>query len=75
MDNMTVYKKTLGFSLRRFGWDILSVLILGALCLGGFLIADKATDKGLIGLAIGLVCSLTAWIVVWLFGSFAGSVI
>ncbi len=39
MDNMTVYKKTLGFSLRRFGWDILSVLLLGALCLGGFLVA------------------------------------
>ena len=45
MDNMTVYKKTLGFSLRRFGWDILSVLILGALCLGGFMIADRMTDK------------------------------
>ena len=32
MDNMTVYKKTLGFSLRRFGWDILSVLILAKYC-------------------------------------------
>ena len=63
MDNMTVYKKTLGFSLRRFGWDILSVLILGALCLGGFLIADKATDKGLIGLAIGLVIGIIVLVI------------
>ena len=58
MDNMAVYKKTLGFSLRRLGWDVLSVLILGAVCVGGFLIADKATDNGLIGLAIGLVIGL-----------------
>ena len=58
MDNMAVYKKTLGFSLRRFGWDLLSLLILGGLCLGGFLIADKTTDKGLIGLLIGLVVGI-----------------
>ncbi len=55
MDNMTVYKKTLGFSLRRLGWDILSFLILGVLCAAGFLIADRATDKGLIGLVVGIV--------------------
>ena len=63
MDNMTVYKKTLGFSLRRLGWDILSLLILGALCVGGFLIADKTTDKGLIGLGIGLVIGIIILIV------------
>ena len=63
MDNMAVYKKTLGFSLRRLGWDVLSVLILGALCMGGFLIADKATDNGLIGLLIGLVIGLGVLVV------------
>lgn len=63
MDNMAVYKKTLGFSLRRFGWDILSVLILGALCLGGFLAADKMTDKGLVGLVIGLVIGIIVLVV------------
>ena len=63
MDNMAVYKKTLGFSLRRFGWDILSVLILGALCLGGFLIADKVTDKGLIGLVVGLVIGIIVLVI------------
>ena len=63
MDNMAVYKKTLGFSLRRFGWDILSVLILGALSLGGFLVADRMTDKGLVGLAIGLVIGIVVLVV------------
>ena len=63
MDNMTVYKRTLGFSLRRFGWDILSILILGALSLGGFLIADKISDKGLIGLAIGLVAGIIVLVI------------
>ncbi len=63
MDNMAVYKKTLGFSLRRLGWDVLSVLILGAVCVGGFLIADKATDNGLIGLLIGLVIGLGVLVV------------
>ena len=55
MDNMAVYKKTLGFSLRRLGWDVLSILTLGCFCVSGFLIADKVSKNGLIGLLIGLV--------------------
>ena len=55
MDNMAVYKKTFGFSLRRLGWDALSILILGCLCVLGFLIVDKTSGNGLIGLVIGLV--------------------
>ena len=46
MDNKTIYKKTLGFSLRRVLWDILSlVLILGTSTLG-FFIADKVVKDG-----------------------------
>lgn len=63
MDNMAVYKKTLGFSLRRLGWDFLSLLILGGLCVGGFLIADKTMDKGLIGLAIGLLIGIVILVI------------
>jgi len=63
MDNMAIYKKTLGFSLRRLGWDFLSFLLLGALCAGGFLIADKTTDKGLIGLLIGLLIGIVVLVV------------
>ena len=63
MDNMAVYKKTIGFSLRRLGWDILSLLILGACCAAGFLAADKMTDKGLIGLGIGLLAGIIILVV------------
>ena len=67
MDNMAVYKKTFGFSLRRLGWDALSVLILGCLCVLGFLIVDKTSGNGLIGLLIGLVIGLVvlAFIMRW----------
>ena len=64
MDNMAVYKKTIGFSLRRLGWDFLSLLILAAASGAGFLIADKTTDKGLIGLAIGLVIGIVILVVI-----------
>ena len=64
MDNMTVYKKTLGFSLRRLGWDVLSVLILGALCVVGFLVAEKTSENGLIGLLIGLVVGIIVLVIV-----------
>jgi F0F1-type ATP synthase assembly protein I len=63
MDNMAVYKKTIGFSLRRLAWDILSVLSLGALCIVGFLIADKAADNGIIGLLIGLVIGIVVLVI------------
>ena len=64
MDNMAVYKKTIGFSLRRLGWDFLSLLILAAASGAGFLIADKTTNKGLIGLAIGLVIGIVILVVI-----------
>ena len=53
MTNTEIYKKTLGFSVRRMLWDILAVL--GAVVLTGaaFWIAEKTSDKGLIGLAVG----------------------
>ena len=64
MDNMAVYTKTIGFSLRRLGWDFLSLLILAAASGAGFLIADKTTNKGLIGLAIGLVIGIVILVVI-----------
>ena len=63
MDNKQVYKATICFSLRRVLWDILALLLFAALCIAGFYIADKATDKGLIGLAIGGVIGLIVLIV------------
>ena len=52
MNNKEIYQKTLGFSVRRLLWDILAFLILAVLTGAGYLLADKTTDKGLIGLGI-----------------------
>lgn len=55
MTNKELYKKTLGFSLRRVLWDILSlVLLLGCSTLGYFL-GEKFAQNGIIGLVIGLI--------------------
>ena len=64
MDNKQVYKKTLCFSIRRVLWDILALLVFAALCAAGFYIADKTTDKGLIGLAIGALIGLVVLVIV-----------
>ena len=41
MTNKEVYQKTLGFSLRMFLWDLLSLVILGGFCALGFFGAEK----------------------------------
>ena len=67
MDNKQIYKATLCFSIRRILWEILGLIVLSALILGGFYIADKATDKGLVGLVIGGIIGIVALVI------FAGS--
>ena len=58
MTNQEIYRKTLPFSLRRLGLDILGFLVLGAAATVGFMLAEKSFDQGLIGLAAGLVIGL-----------------
>lgn len=58
MDNMTVYKKTIGFSLRRLVWDLLAMVVLAGCGVAGFMIADKSTNKGLIGLLVGALVAI-----------------
>ena len=58
MNNKEVYKKTLTFSLRRFLWDLGSVIVITIFAVAGFLIADKASQNGLIGLAVGIVIAI-----------------
>lgn len=65
MDNKTIYKKTIGFSIRRLLWDILSLIVLFGFAALGFLISEKAANNGLIGLAIGLLIGgIIAFIVI-----------
>ncbi len=63
MDNKQIYKATLCFSIRRILWEILGLIVLSALILGGFYIADKATDKGLVGLVIGGIIGIVALVI------------
>ena len=55
MTNKEVYKKTLVFSVKRLIFNTICVLIVLALSTVGFVIVEKMSDNGLIGLGIGLV--------------------
>lgn len=58
LDNKTIYKKTIGFSLRRLFWDFLAlILVLGVATLG-FMVAEKQWDQGLVGLIIGAIVGI-----------------
>ena len=70
MTNKEIYKRTLVFSLKRLLFDILSVLLLAALGAGGFFLADRLTDKGLIGLTVGLIIGIIALIFISRFVSY-----
>ena len=70
LDNKTIYKRTLVFSVRRLLWDIFALIIMGALMGGGYLLAEKLRDKGLIGLAAGGVIGLIVLILLLRFVSY-----
>lgn len=60
MNNKEIYRKTIGFSVRRLLWDIAAFLVVAALAGAGYMLAEKLTDKGLIGLVIGAVVGIIA---------------
>ena len=60
MDNKAIYKKTLGFSLLKLIWDVISLLLVGAAATGGFFLAEKFMNAGIIGLFIGLIIGIIA---------------
>lgn len=55
MSNKEIYKRTLGFSIRRMLWDILSLLIVAGISTLGFFLGEKFMESGPIGLVIGVV--------------------
>ena len=63
MNNMDIYRKTVGFSIRRLLWDVAAFLILAALAGAGYLLAEKLTNKGLVGLAIGAVVGIIVLVI------------
>lgn len=70
MTNGQIYRKTLTFSLRRFLFDIFSLLVLSALTVGGFFLADKLADSGPVGLLIGLVAGIIVMAIIARFISY-----
>lgn len=64
MDNKEIYKKTIGFSIWRLVWNIISFLLLAAALVLGYLIAENAFNKGLIGLTIGGIIGIVAIIII-----------
>ena len=58
MDNKEIYKKTLTFSLRRFLWDLGSLIVVVLFASAGFFLVEKASGNGLIGLAIGVIIAI-----------------
>ena len=55
MDNKTIYKKTISFSFWRVLWDLLALAAFGLFAGAGFVIADRSSNAGIVGLAIGAI--------------------
>ncbi len=71
MDNKTIYKKTLGFSVRRLLFDLLSIVVLAGLAALGYFIAEKVSaNSGLIGLLIGVVVGVVIMAIILRFVSY-----
>ena len=69
MDNKSIYKKTIGFSLWRVLWDFLACVAFFGMAAAGFIIADKATNYGLVGLGIGAILgAVAAWLILHFVG-------
>lgn len=75
MTDKEIYKKTLPFSLRRLGWDILGVLLWGGLTVGGYYVGDligkhESDSAAVIGLLIGAVIGIVVMVVIARFNSY-----
>lgn len=70
MDNKQIYKRTLGFSLRRLLWDVFSLVLFLALCTLGFMLGEKLIKNSVIGLVIGAIIGLVAVILISRFVSY-----
>lgn len=70
MTNFQIYKKTLGFSLRRVLIDFLTLILFAGLIIAGYFILEKVNGNGMIGLLIGLFAAIIAAVIISRFVSF-----
>lgn len=65
MDNKSIYKKTIGFSLWRVLWDLLATVAFFGFAAAGLVIADKAANQPWAGLAVGAVLGgICSWLII-----------
>ena len=55
MNNKEIYKKTLTFSIRRFGWDVLSLVVILVFTALGVFLANAMSGAWAVGLCIGFI--------------------
>ncbi len=71
VDHRQIYKRIPVFSRHRLLWDVLAFVILAALGIVGFYAVDRFTDKGLVGLAVGLLIGIILVVVILRYVSYA----
>ena len=58
MTNKEIYKKTLTFSIRGALFDVAAFAVIIVCAVLGFIIAEKTTDIGILGLVLGIIVGL-----------------
>ena len=58
LSNGEIYKKTLTFSLKRFVFNLVMLIVILALSAIGFLLTDKIVGQGMYGLGVGLLIGI-----------------
>ena len=71
MDNKSIYKKTLVFSLRRVLWDIICIAVVLGFATLGYFILSKMGQNGYIGLLIGAVVGIIPVVIIMRFVSYS----
>ena len=71
MDNKTIYKKTLVFSLKRVFWDVVCIAVILGFATLGYFILSRMGQNGYIGLAIGAIVGLIPVIIILRFVSYS----
>ena len=58
MTNGEIYRKTIGFSVRRLLFGLIGLAAIVGLAGAGFLFMEKRNDMGIFGLAVGLIVGI-----------------
>ena len=72
MDNKQIYRKTIGFSLRRLLWDIITLVLFLGMGTLGFFVGDRfVNNNGPVGLLIGAIVGIVIIVLITRFVSYS----